>query len=338
MFTLSGVLLLLCWTIAVPSGLADGAGQAVDLHSAVQNPDAQIRLEAIMAVMQNPPRPPNVEGPLADLIKLLADPVVTVRARAAKALAIVGASVRPADAALLKSAEPKLLGMLNTTNKEEILAAIEAIQSIPQPSRETALTAEKLMEHPDFQIRAAAFRAVGLAAAGQPDIVARLVERSLRGDDRTRILALRALGLIKERSDTVLAALIQGVNNSKKDIRLTALDSLDLHLGFHGYDSMNAAQELMKLAVNTKEDEALRKAALSPLAKMINNHPLIEEALLETLGQNPEPVLRRGIVQALGYATNPSPRVTARLRAALADDDEGTRIQAALALRRHDNK
>jgi HEAT repeat protein len=270
-----------------------------------------------------------------DIQQCLSDPDGQVRALAAQALARIGA-VR---------AVPALFLLLEDPNARVVQAAVAAIQSLGGPDTESltlaaARSAEPrtrrealriiryfgyrsalpialpLLDADDERLREAAISALSLI--DDPLAVRALVQQAAAENEKTRAMAVRALGQ-GIRSDDGDRALLRGMKDPDPWVRYYAAQAL-------GRLSVHQALPVLVEALGDAAPQ-VRISAVEALSHL--SSPEAFEAL-RTAARSAEPDVRRAAV--LGFGTLKSEGALPILLAALESEDAATRLVAASAL------
>ena len=270
-----------------------------------------------------------------DIQQCLSDPDGQVRALAAQALARIGA-VR---------AVPALFRLLEDPNTRVVQAAVAAIQSLGGPNTESLTLAAArspeprtrrealriiryfgyrsalpivlpLLDVEDERLREAAILALSLIE--DPQAVRALVRQAAAENEKTRAMAVRALGQ-GTRSDEVDQALLRGMRDTDPWVRYYAAQAL-------GRLSAHEALPMLTEALNDAAPQ-VRISAVEALSHLSSSEAF---AALRDAAKSTEPDVRRAAV--LGFGTLKSEGAVPILLAALESEDPATRLVAASAL------
>jgi HEAT repeat protein len=208
--------------------------------------------------------------------------------------------------------------------KDDQQAVLRLGEYPPDALRAAVRVLVEATESGDQKARVAAYDALGLigpdAEAGIPALLA-----VARGQDRwERTAALFALGRIRRRSAEVVPVLAEGLKSADSDDRRAACYALR----FHGAQAAPAVPALLEL-LRHPVDEWDRSSAATTLATI--GPPAAAPAVPDLLAmlKSPQPQDRSGAARALGAIGVTEPRVVRALVGALGDRDEDV-VHAAL--------
>ncbi len=285
------------------------------LADALKHRDADIRLNAAVALSQFGRQARSAVGPLSDALK---DADAQVRARAAEALSYIGPEAREAVGGLrdaLKSEDPALRAM-----------AAYALSEIGKQAAAANPDLHKALTDADAGVRLFAARALWFTE-GQANVVLPVMLQVLKDKETgNRSRAAVALGLLGGKADEAVADLHEALHDPDPTLKAAAAKAL----GDIGSQPARVAYPAL-FELTKEDDEHIHKAAADAMKKLGRPTRNDVQTLIGVLN-HPYPRFRASAAVSLWLLHKDARPAVAALGRKLEDGDETVRTTAAFAL------